>query len=132
MQGNTCYCTVLLLLTCFPAVFSERTCVLISVGQSWQYRLRSKIVDKCKEILGIILLPLLPTCTPIVYFQSVPLCSSLLDIVDQDIDSVVRLLTNEKKYLVLYSYHCYLHLFQLFFFRTYPHAHLSHKMLTER
>ena len=71
---------LLLLLTCFPAVFSERTCVLISVGHCWpRYWFRSKIFDKWKEIPGIMHSSLLHTCFLIVYFQSVPTCSSLSD-----------------------------------------------------
>ena len=181
MQRNTCYCTVITANHMFSnCVFSERTCVVISVGQCWWRDLfRSKIVDQCKEILGILQLSLLLTCFAIVYFQRVPVCSSLsdnvdedmtqkqdcwqmqknayyytvtlatyiffncvfseracvstlYDIVDEEIDSELTLLTNAKKYLVLYSYHCYLHVFQLFIFKAYVLAHLCWTMLMKK
>jgi len=131
-QRNTWYFTVISATYLFSnCVFSERTCMLISVGQCWwKNPLRIKIVGKCKEILGILQLSLLRTCFPIVYFQSLPSCSSLSNNVDEDIDSEVRLLTKAKKYLVFYSYLCYLLVFQLCIFRAYPHAHLCRTMLT--
>jgi len=152
MQRKTWYFTIITATYIFSnCVFSERTCMLISVGQCWcRNQFRCKIVDQCKEILcilqlsllltyfpideskeilGILQLSLLLTCFPIVFFQSVLACSSLSDNVDEEIHSEVRLLANAKKYLVFYNYHCYVHVFQLCIFRAYPHTHLCRTML---
>jgi len=153
MQRKTWHFTIITATYIFSkCVFSERTCMLISVWQCWRRnRFRCKIVDQCKEILcilqlsllltcfpideskeilGILQLSLLLTCFPIVYFQSVPACSSLSDNVDEEMYSDVRLLTNAKKYFVFYNNRCYLHVFQLCVFRAYLRAHLCWTKLT--
>ena len=134
MQRNNWYSTVITATYMFSnCVFSERTFLLISVGQCWRRnRFRSKIVDKCKEILAIVQLSLLLTCFTTVYFQRVPAFLSLSDNVDEEIDSEVRLLKNAKKYLVLFIYHCCLHVFQLFTFKAYQLAHLCWTMLMKK
>jgi len=132
MQRNTWYFTIITAMYMFSnCVFSECTCVLISVGQSWRYRLRIKIVGKCKEKLGILQLSLLLTYFPIVYFQSLPACSPLSNNVD-DIESEVRLLANAKKNFAFYNYHCDIHIFQMCIFRAYLHAHLCLTMLKKK
>ena len=93
MQRNTWYFTIItatnILSNC---VFSEPTCMLNSVGHCLRrHQFRSKIVDNCKEILGILQLSLLRTCFQNFFFQSVPVFSSLSDNVDEEIDLDVRL-----------------------------------------
>ena len=132
MQRNTLYFTIIAATHMFfNCVFSERTCVLISVGQSWQYRLRSKTVANAKKYLVFYnyhcYLLTFQLCIFRAYLHA-HLCWILLT--NRSIQKE-RFLTNAKINLVFYCYYCYLHVFQLCIFRVYLCAHLCWTLLTK-